>query len=126
MAELFAEYNQFKSIVGGNESPLLAAPAKREDRVTYRDGSHTTAGSNGKKYKYKTSDRRNAGARTRHFSSQGKTEVGTQRALNLGYEALKHISGGSINETLEREERSIRSIENLLNGLSNMGKKHES
>ena len=103
---------------GGNESPLLAAPAKREDRVDYRDGSHTTAGSNGKKYKYKTSDRRSAGARTRHFSSQGKTEVGTKRALNLGYEALKHISGGSINESLDREEKSIRSIENLINSLS--------
>ena len=120
-----------ESGTGANESPLLAAPAKREDGVKYnRDGSHTTSGSKGKEYTYKNYDRRNAGARTRHFAAMGKKEVGTQRSLNLNYNHLKLLSGGVIQEqksavdkTLIEEEGKIKGIESLLNSLSNMKKR---
>ena len=77
---------------GGKESPLLAAPGKRDDRLT------TTPASRGKTYlpvKYSGGDKRPDGARTRSYQSKFSKELsggsernvwgsGTQNLFSLG------------------------------------------
>jgi len=62
------------------ETSLLAAPGKRDDegwtRVKVKkDGSYVTPRSKGKAYKPVKADKRQSGARKRHFRAQGSHEI---------------------------------------------------
>ena len=64
------------------ETALLAAPGKRDDlsarwiKVRKKDGAHLTQGSKGKWYKPETIDKRQSGARKRHYLSKASNETG--------------------------------------------------
>lgn len=64
----------------GSESPLLAAPGKRDDRLT------STPASRGKMYlpvKYRGGDKRPTGARTRNYQSKFSKELGGGSMRNV-------------------------------------------
>ena len=79
---------------GGEDSTLLAAPGKRDDRMT------TTPKSKGKWYKpvmYRGGDRRNAGARKRHYNGTWNKEKSSSTKRNVmgaGYQELSSLSSG--------------------------------
>lgn len=88
------------------DSPLLAAPARREDRMT------TTPRSKGKMYlpvKHRGGDKRNSGARKRSYLSKAATEKGSSSRRNvLGSGALELFSlGDGIYETVKRRNDII-------------------
>ncbi len=107
----------------GGESPLLAAPPGS------RNAPRLTPGAKGKVYYPKKSDTRPAGARSRAYSSIGKTETGTVRTTVPGYaDGLRTLANGvytedvssySINESkeeqalFERSETVVSLIESL-------------
>jgi hypothetical protein len=65
---------------GGGDDTLLAAPGKRDDRLT------STPASKGKVYlpvKYRGGDRRPAGARTRNYQSKFSKELGGGSMRNV-------------------------------------------
>lgn len=65
---------------GGSESSLLAAPGKRDDRLT------TTPKSRGKLYlpaKYRGGDKRPTGARTRNYQAKFSKELGSSSKRNV-------------------------------------------
>lgn len=78
----------------GEDSTLLAAPGKRDDKMT------TTPKSKGKWYKpvaYRGGDRRNAGARKRHYNGTWNKEKGSSTKRNVmgaGYQELSSLSSG--------------------------------
>ena len=78
----------------GEDSTLLAAPGKRDDRMT------TTPKSKGKWYKpvmYRGGDRRNAGARKRHYNGTWNKEKSSSTRRNVmgaGYQELSSLSSG--------------------------------
>ena len=105
----------------GKESPLLAAPGKRDDRLT------STPASRGKMYlpvKYRGGDKRPTGARTRNYQSKFSKELsggsmrnvwgsGTQDLFGLGngiYEEYENSYSKEI-VTEVNEEKSIDSVE---------------
>lgn len=108
-------------------SPLLAAPAKREDG---KYSKHTTAGSKGKEYQYKVDDGRSRGARTQSTKMSYKPETGTKRAngatsrsINLGYNQIKQLHNmfNPLEETKDvhkDQERLLLEIEQVVNNLS--------
>ena len=81
----------------GEESSLLAAPGKRDDRKWIKVAANTPAGetmtttskSKGKWYKPEKSDKRNMGARKRNYKSKYSHETGknTKRNIFKGYSA---------------------------------------
>lgn len=88
------------------DSPLLAAPARREDRLT------TTPRSKGKMYlpvKHRGGDKRNSGARKRSYLSKAATEKGTGTKRNVvGSGALELLSlGNGIYEAQIRENDKL-------------------
>jgi hypothetical protein len=103
---------------GGEESALLAAPARRED------GSYMTKGANGKWYKPVAYDKRPAGARTRHIEKTHTPEFATSGYRNImaGKSSLDSASKGIFNEqpeeTFEKDEKMMLEMENKLNSLS--------
>jgi hypothetical protein len=62
---------------GGDDSPLLAVPPGS------RNSPRLTPGAKGKVYYPKRDDRRNAGARSRHFTSQYSKEKGSNTTRNV-------------------------------------------
>jgi len=116
------------------ETALLAAPGKRDDegwtRVKVKkDGSYVTPGSKGKAYKPVKADKRQSGARKRHFRAQGSHEIARlpprqTRHLPLGAKELLGLGKG-ISEGKETnyniEERKLfktkQNIENLIQEL---------
>jgi hypothetical protein len=83
---------------GGSESPLLAAPGKRDDRLT------STPASKGKMYlpvKYRGGDHRPQGARTRNYQSKFSKELGGGSMRNVwgsGTQDLFGLSNGIYEE----------------------------
>ena len=104
-----------------NDSPLLAAPAKRDDRLT------TTAASKGKEYlpvKHTGGDRRMSGARKRSYLSKAAIEKGSGTKRNvLGSGALDLLSLGKgiYEQEFEKEKtklfESTYQIKNLIKSL---------
>jgi hypothetical protein len=118
---------------GGEESNLLATPGKRDEEDWYktkkkdvfgRTESSTTSKSKGKWYKPVTYDKRDMGARRRHYKGQWADEVGssTQRNIHKGALELFGLGKNAIyeeNETnYDKQERTIleanREIKNLV------------
>ena len=83
---------------GESESTLLAAPGKRDDRLT------TTPASRGKTYlpvKYKGGDKRPTGARTRNYQSKFGKELGggsMRNVMGSGAQDLFSLSNGIYEE----------------------------
>lgn len=93
---------------GGEDETLLAAPGKREDKMT------TTPRSKGKKYlpaKYRGGDRRKAGARRRSNLAKGANEKGkaTKRNVFGGASEMFSIADGIFEsyEASYREEAEL-------------------
>jgi len=116
------------------ETALLAAPGHRDEKgwmqvTVNRDGSYTTPGSKGKAYKRVKADKRQQGARKRHFRAQGSHELARLpprqlRTLPLGASELLGLGKG-ISEDKEtnynNEERKLlevnQNIKNLIQEL---------
>ena len=86
--------------------PPGEAPAKRDD------GSYTKPGWKGKMYKEVDDDRRDMGARKRHFHSQWSNEAGKNTTRNVfkGLSGLNTMSNGVYNENqtnYDLEERKL-------------------
>ena len=83
---------------GAGEETLLAAPGKRDDKMT------TTPKSKGKWYKpvkYRGGDRRNAGARKRHYNGTWNKEKSSSTRRNVmgaGYQGLYSLGSGIYEE----------------------------
>ena len=121
---------------GGEEADtsLLAAPGHRDEKAWMQvsvkpDGSYTTPGSKGKAYKRVKVDRRQQGARKRHFRAQGSHEIArapTRQLRNLPSGASELLGlGKGISEDKEtnynNEERKLlesnQNIRNLIQEL---------
>lgn len=101
----------------GKESPLLAAPGKRDDNMT------TTPASKGKFHlpvKFDGGDRRGAGARTRSIQSKFSKELGTNTERNtwgVGKQNLSTAARGIYEDYEESYDTEILS-ESKVNTLS--------
>jgi hypothetical protein len=119
---------------GGDESPLLAVPPGS------RNAPRLTPGAKGKVYYPKKVDRRNAGARTRHFDSLRASEKSSNTTRNVfpgaeintlakptSVSAGIYAEGGTIyNEAEQDEERKLFEInDSLRNLLSDLDKKEK-
>jgi len=104
---------------GGEESSLLAAPAKR------KDGSHLTPGSKGKWYKPVSADHRGAGAFSRHTKNTHSPQsvLGTsKRSIFAGKSDLDSFARGireQVEDNYEKDETLLLDVENKLQLLSN-------
>jgi hypothetical protein len=72
---------------GGEEGPLLAAPGKRDDRTT-------TPRSKGKWYTPVKDDKRDMGARSRHYKGMWANELSKNTLRNTHKGALEFLSLG--------------------------------
>ena len=98
-----------------DEGVLLAAPGKRDDKVTYKDGTTTTPRSKGKKYSPVKTDKRNAGARKRSYKSKYSSETAssTRRNTMKGFDDLMGLRSLS-NGVYENQDTSYSSTEEKL------------
>jgi hypothetical protein len=98
-----------------DEGVLLAAPGKRDDKVTYKDGTTTTPRSKGKKYNPVKTDKRNAGARKRSYKSKYSSETAssTRRNTMKGFDDLMGLRSLS-NGVYENQDTSYSSTEEKL------------
>ena len=92
---------------GGEETALLASPGKRDE--------YTTAGAKGKMYKPVAYDKRQSGARKRHYLAQSSTELGKLPKRQLMPGALELLGlGKGISEDLDtnysEEEKKLFKI----------------
>jgi hypothetical protein len=116
------------------ETALLAAPGKRDDKAWMQikvqpDGTYTTPGSKGKAYKRVKADKRQSGARKRHYRAQASHELARLPARQLrqlpsgASELLGLGKGISENkDTIYNDEEQIlletnKSIQNLIQEL---------
>jgi len=106
------------------EGGLLTPPP--EEAPAKRDDGYTRPGWKGAIYKPPASDKRDMGARNRHFKSQWSDETGKNTARNVfkGYSGLKTMSKGIYNEdqtNYDLEERKLfemnQNIQNLVESL---------
>jgi hypothetical protein len=103
---------------GGEESALLAAPAKRSD------GSYLTPGSKGKFYKKVTHDSKGLGAFQRHTVRTHSPESvlgSTKRSLFPGKSDLDTFSRGireNVEDNYTKDEKLLLEVEQKLNLLS--------
>ena len=112
----------------GEESTLLAAPARRADgseTVVYKkDGSYKTEGSNNTYYKQKKVDgRERAGFRKSDVSAGlPETAVGNTQRSRVHIPALRQAAKGIFNESSQdvykNDEKLILEMENKLKSLS--------
>jgi hypothetical protein len=127
-----------------SESPLLAAPGKRDDRLT------TTPNSKGKMYlpvKYRGGDKRPTGARTRNYQSKFGKELsggsmrnvwgsGTQELFGLGNGIYEEYENSYSNEILTEakednttalpvEKQIMENSDSVKKLLSSLEKKNE-
>jgi len=121
---------------GGPEADtaLLAAPGHRDEKAWMQvkvkpDGSYTTPGSKGKAYKRVKVDKRQQGARKRHFRAQGSHEMARLparqlRTLPMGASELLGLGKGISEEketNYNNEERKLlevnQNIKNLIQEL---------
>lgn len=98
----------------GEESPLLAAPAKRDD---------LPPSWHGKDYEKVKVSKHGAGRRTAHFTSMAVPEKGRNTTRNTlpGYSEFKSMSRGIFNEEKEinlNEERLLNEAQQVLNNLA--------
>jgi len=129
---------------GPEETNLIASPGKRDEEDWYkikkkdafgRPKATTTSKSKGKWYKPVTYDKRDMGARRRHYKGQWADEVGssTQRNLFKGAMELFGLGKNAIyeeNETnYEKQEKSIleanQEIKNLILELDSKNNENE-
>lgn len=116
---------------GGEESSLLAAPARRSDGteetiIKRADGSYKTSGSNNKYYyPEKVDGRVSSGPRTKHYKSTHTPESvsgGTKRSILPGMSNLNLASKGIFNEEIEdyndEHEKMLLEVDNKLKMLS--------
>ena len=102
----------------GEETPLLATPAKRDDEdwiKVRKDGSRTTAGAKGKYYMPKKDDARHRGARTRHIKRAHTPEFATNRKVFPGLSDFASLSTG----ITEGEGTNYNAEEDLLLEINN-------
>jgi len=106
------------------EGGLLTPPP--EEAPAKRDDGYTRPGWKGAIYKPVASDKRDMGARERHFKSLWSDETGKNTARNVfkGYSGLKTMSKGIYNEdqtNYDLEERKLfemnQNIQNLVESL---------
>jgi hypothetical protein len=110
------------SATGGEkekQSPLLAAPGKRDDRLT------STPASRGKMYlpvKYRGGDRRPAGARTRNYQSKFSKELGGGSMRNIMGSGAQDLFGlgNGIYEEYENSYNEEIITESTENNTSNL------
>ena len=117
---------------GAEESNLLATPGKRDEEDWYktdkkdvfgRTEASTTKDSKGKWYKPVTYDKRDMGARRRHYKGQWANEVGssTQRNIHKGALELFGLGKNAIYEendtNYDKQERSILEVNQELKNL---------
>jgi len=91
-----------------DESALLAAPGKRDD-------PYLTPGSKGKLYKRTKNDKRDMGARKRHFLAKGSTETGKLPKRQIYPGALEILGLGkgiseSIDTNYKQEEKQCLEV----------------
>jgi len=109
---------------GGDESALLAVPPGS------RNAPRLTPGAKGKVYYPKRDDRRNAGARTRHFNSLRAAEKSSNTTRNVfpgaeintlaaptGVSGIYAENKTIYNEAEQEEERKLFEINDSLRGL---------
>jgi len=117
---------------GGEETNLIATPGKRDEEDWYktkkkdvfgRTTASTTSKSKGKWYKPVTYDKRDMGARRRHYKGQWADEVGssTQRNLHKGALELFGLGKNAIYEenvtNYDKEGHSILEINQQIKNL---------
>ena len=117
---------------GGEETNLVAAPGKRDEEDWYkttkkdifgRPKATTTSKSKGRWYKPVTYDRRDMGARRRHYKGLWADEVSSPTKRNLHKGALELFGFGKNaiyeeNETnYDKQERSILEVNQELKNL---------
>lgn len=102
----------------GAESPLLAAPARREDSTSVFDvkAPHLTPGAKGKWYKPVASSQNSSGARERSYSSQagGQLASSSKRNLFKGYSGLNTLSHGLTEEIYNKDEELLTEVQNKI------------
>jgi hypothetical protein len=110
----------------GKESPLLAAPARREDGSIFKiHKPHLTAGSKGKFYTPVASDQRGSGQRERHNKALWGNETIGASNRNM-YKGIDSLARGIANEAVdhfENDEKMLLDIENKLKSLDSSLKK---
>jgi len=115
----------------GEESPLLAAPARREDGSVFTvKKPHLTAGANGKWYTPVGSDDRGGGARTRHFQGQWSNELSSQTDRNV-FKGLNTLGRGiaeqTENDLYKKDEALLLEVDQKLKSLTeSLNKKKQS
>ena len=107
-----AEGEEVAKEEGGEETNLVAAPGKRDEEDWYKTDkkdvfgktkASTTSKSKGKWYKPVSYDKRDMGARRRHYKGQWADEVGssTQRNLHKGALELFGLGKNAIYEEMK-------------------------
>ena len=113
----------------GKESPLLAAPARREDGGTLAvKVPHLTPGSKGKWYKPVASSQNGSGARKRSYSAQVGGQVASpgKTGIFVGSKGLNTLTRGLTEKAdlYEKDEALLLEVEEKLNQIDKkFGKK---
>jgi Bacteriophage T4-like portal protein (Gp20) len=114
----------------GKESPLLAAPARREDSSVFSvKPPHLSSGSKGKWYTPVASSQNGAGARQRSYSAQsgGQTASSSSRNIFKGMSGLNTLARGlTENEDYyEKDEQLLNEVQQKLSQMDNKLKKKD-
>ena len=97
----------------GKESPLLAAPARREDGSYKKPGWHSF-------YKPVASSQNGSGARKRHYSSQSGVQ---SMVTNPGMKGMSTISRGIANESVDLYQKDEELLVEVQEKLDQIEKK---
>ena len=109
----------------GEETPLLASPAKRDDEdwvKIKKDGSRTTPRAKGKWYNPTSSDgRKSAGPRKKNYKRTHTPEFSTTRKLYPGFSDLTGLKdfAGLAKGLMEEKESNYNNEEDLLLEINN-------
>jgi hypothetical protein len=104
----------------GKESPLLAAPARREDGSIFTvHKAHLTPGSKGKPYTPVASDQRGAGQRSRHNKAMWSQETigDSNRNLYKGIDSLARGLTEDVEDHYLNDEKLLLEIQDKLTQL---------
>lgn len=112
----------------GKESPLLAAPARREDGTTM---PYLTPGAKGKAYKPVVASQNGSGARKRSYSASAGSQVvsGADRAVFKGMSGLNTLARGLTEDVkmdpYEKDEQLLMEVQQKLESLDKNIKKKQ-
>jgi hypothetical protein len=112
----------------GKESPLLAAPARREDKSVFSVKTpHLTSGSKGKWYRPVSSSQNGSGARQRSYSAQSGGQVASSASRNIfkGMSGLNTLSRGlTESDIFEKDEQLLLEVQEKIEQIDKIfGKK---